>query len=160
MCIHLLKFWLNHCNFDFFLLTHVNSHKAHKAFSISEAQSVLQYAEKKPFAKLSKKERTWTNRNKNTHGKNIIKCSICTFFLGHTLEARIDSQIFPQLWPFISYNLVISVGWNTFYKWGDFLVLITGISGHTLWWTNILPWKITIFHGKIHYFYGHFQLLS
>ena len=28
----------------------------------------------------------------------------------------------------------------------------------TLWWTNILPWKITIFHGKIHYFYGHFQL--
>ena len=29
----------------------------------------------------------------------------------------------------------------------------------TLWWTNILPWKITIFHGKIHYFYGHFQLL-
>ena len=27
----------------------------------------------------------------------------------------------------------------------------------TLWWTNILPWKITIFHGKIHYFYGHFQ---
>ena len=29
----------------------------------------------------------------------------------------------------------------------------------TLWWTNILPWKITIFYGKIHYFYGHFQLL-
>ena len=29
----------------------------------------------------------------------------------------------------------------------------------TLWWTNILPWKITIFNGKIHYFYGHFQLL-
>ena len=28
----------------------------------------------------------------------------------------------------------------------------------TLWWTNILLWKITIFHGKIHYFYGHFQL--
>ena len=25
---------------------------------------------------------------------------------------------------------------------------------NTLWWTNILPWKITIFHGKIHYFYG------
>ena len=24
----------------------------------------------------------------------------------------------------------------------------------TLWWTNILPWKITIFNGKIHYFYG------
>ena len=22
----------------------------------------------------------------------------------------------------------------------------------TLWWTNILPWKITIFNGKIHYF--------
>ena len=21
----------------------------------------------------------------------------------------------------------------------------------TLWWTNILPWKITIFNGKIHY---------
>ena len=21
----------------------------------------------------------------------------------------------------------------------------------TLWWTNILPWKITMFHGKIHY---------
>ena len=29
----------------------------------------------------------------------------------------------------------------------------------TLWWTNILLWKITIFHGKIHYFYGHFPLL-
>ena len=29
----------------------------------------------------------------------------------------------------------------------------------TLWWTNILPWKITIFNGKIHYFYGHFPLL-
>ena len=29
----------------------------------------------------------------------------------------------------------------------------------TLWWTNILPWKITIFNGKIHYFYDHFQLL-
>ena len=27
----------------------------------------------------------------------------------------------------------------------------------TLWWTNILPWKIAIFNGKIHYFYGHFQ---
>ena len=27
----------------------------------------------------------------------------------------------------------------------------------TLWWTNSLPWKITIFNGKIHYFYGHFQ---
>ena len=29
----------------------------------------------------------------------------------------------------------------------------------TLWWTNIFPWKITIFNGKIHYFYGHFPLL-
>ena len=29
----------------------------------------------------------------------------------------------------------------------------------TLWWTNILLWKITIFNGKIHYFYGNFQLL-
>ena len=28
----------------------------------------------------------------------------------------------------------------------------------TLWWTNILLLKITIFYGKIHYFYGHFQL--
>ena len=28
----------------------------------------------------------------------------------------------------------------------------------TLWWTNILPWKITIFNGKNHYFYGHFPL--
>ena len=23
--------------------------------------------------------------------------------------------------------------------------------GATLWWTNILPWKITMFNGKIHY---------
>ena len=23
------------------------------------------------------------------------------------------------------------------------------------WWTNSLGWKITVFHGKIHYFYGH-----
>ena len=30
---------------------------------------------------------------------------------------------------------------------------------NTLWWTNILQWKITIFHGKIHYFNGHVQLL-
>ena len=29
----------------------------------------------------------------------------------------------------------------------------------TLWWTYKKLWKITIFHGKIHYFYGHFQLL-
>ena len=29
----------------------------------------------------------------------------------------------------------------------------------SLWWTNILPWKITIFNGKTHYFYGHFPLL-
>ena len=29
----------------------------------------------------------------------------------------------------------------------------------TLWWTNILPWKITIFKGKTHYFYGNFPLL-
>ena len=28
-----------------------------------------------------------------------------------------------------------------------------------LWWTNILPCKITIFNWKIHYFYGHFPLL-
>ena len=35
-----------------FWLLFVNSHKAHKAFSISEAQSVLQYAEKKPLAKF------------------------------------------------------------------------------------------------------------
>ena len=30
----------------------------------------------------------------------------------------------------------------------------TPISGNlynTLWWTNILPWKITMFNGKIHY---------
>ena len=27
----------------------------------------------------------------------------------------------------------------------------------TLWWTNIAM-EIAIFHGKIHYFYGHFQL--
>ena len=32
----------------------------------------------------------------------------------------------------------------------------TGIQIGTLWWTNILPWKITIFNGQIHYFYGHF----
>ena len=31
------------------------------------------------------------------------------------------------------------------YQWG------------TLWWTNILQWKITMFNGKIHYFYAHFQ---
>ena len=54
-----------------FWLLFVNSHKAHKAFSISEAQSVLQYAEKKPLAKFSKK--TWTNLNKNTNGKNMEK---------------------------------------------------------------------------------------
>ena len=30
---------------------------------------------------------------------------------------------------------------------------------YTLWWTNSLQWKITIFNGKIHYFYGHFPLL-
>ena len=29
----------------------------------------------------------------------------------------------------------------------------------TLWWTYKKQWKITIFHGKIHYFYGHFPLL-
>ena len=28
----------------------------------------------------------------------------------------------------------------------------------TLWWTYKKLWKITIFNGKIHYFYGHFQL--
>ena len=33
---------------------------------------------------------------------------------------------------------------------------IGGIMIYTLWWTNILPWKITIFNGKIHYFDGHF----
>ena len=27
----------------------------------------------------------------------------------------------------------------------------------TLWIFNVANWKITIFHGKIHYFYGHFQ---
>ena len=27
------------------------------------------------------------------------------------------------------------------------------------WWTYKKLWKITIFNGKIHYFYGHFQLL-
>ena len=34
-----------------------------------------------------------------------------------------------------------------------------GAFHRTLWWTNILLWKITIFHGKIHYFNGHFPLL-
>ena len=29
----------------------------------------------------------------------------------------------------------------------------------TLWWTNIAMERSTIFHGKIHYFYGHFPLL-
>ena len=29
----------------------------------------------------------------------------------------------------------------------------------TLWWTNILQWKITIFNGKIHEINGHFPLL-
>ena len=29
----------------------------------------------------------------------------------------------------------------------------------TLWWTYKKLWKITIFNGKIHYFYDHFQLL-
>ena len=31
-------------------------------------------------------------------------------------------------------------------------------SAYTLWWTNILPWKITMFNGKTTYFYGHFQI--
>ena len=31
--------------------------------------------------------------------------------------------------------------------------------GYTLWWTNIAMERSIIFHGKIHYFYGHFQLL-
>ena len=30
---------------------------------------------------------------------------------------------------------------------------------YTLWWTNIAMERSTIFHGKIHYFYGHFPLL-
>ena len=30
---------------------------------------------------------------------------------------------------------------------------------NTLWWTNITIWKITMFNGKMHYFYGHVQLL-
>ena len=35
--------------------------------------------------------------------------------------------IYIQLWPFISYNWLFQ--WDyTFYKWGDFLVLITGIT--------------------------------
>ena len=28
----------------------------------------------------------------------------------------------------------------------------------TLWWTNGLQWKMAIFHGKIHYFYGLFSI--
>ena len=32
-----------------------------------------------------------------------------------------------------------------------------GLYEISLWWTNILLWKITIFNGKIHYFYGHLQ---
>ena len=50
--------------------------------------------------------------------------------------------------------------------WGqDFygsVILLSPVHLHfsgTLWWTNILLWKITIFNGKIHYFYGHVQLL-
>ena len=31
--------------------------------------------------------------------------------------------------------------------------------GDTLWWTNIAMERSTIFNGKIHYFYGDFQLL-
>ena len=29
--------------------------------------------------------------------------------------------------------------------------MIWSLDWFTLWWTNILPWKITIFNGKIHY---------
>ena len=32
------------------------------------------------------------------------------------------------------------------------------IESDTLWWTNILLWKITMFNGKIHYFYGPFSI--
>ena len=39
--------------------------------------------------------------------------------------------------------------------WISWIWLLKGPSNHlnqhTLWWTNILLWKITIFHGKIHY---------
>ena len=40
------------------------------------------------------------------------------------------------------------------HRWGPWV--LRGF-GNTLWWTNSLLWKITIFNGKIHYFYGHFQ---
>ena len=29
--------------------------------------------------------------------------------------------------------------------------------GNTLWWTNILLWKITMFNGNIHELNGNFQ---
>ena len=39
----------------------------------------------------------------------------------------------------------------------DILMFTKDRDCYPLWWTNILLWKMTIFNGKIHYFYGHFQ---
>ena len=53
------------------------------------------------------------------------------------------------IWQYMAISILII----TSHHWCCYIISIT------LWWTNILPWSITIFNRKIHYFYGHFPLL-
>ena len=48
-------------------------------------------------------------------------------------------------------------GQTSYYRWGLPGSKFSEKKNITLWWTNILLRKITMFNGKIHYFYGHFQ---
>ena len=79
--------------------------------------------------------------------KNGLRGLSQTGAIFHGVRAAIFAgAIFCQIWIHMSH--------------GDGGVLIFFGGGGlrcTLWWTNIWLWKITIFNGKIHYFYGHFQ---
>ena len=73
---------------------------------------------------------------------------------GHvSTETHGDLRIphFKKLYIYI-YPIVCLVIWKIFGHLASLLII-------TLWWTYKKQWKITIFNGKIHYFYGHVPLL-
>ena len=78
-----------------------------------------------------------------------------------TIFQLITPMVFPPFPPFLHQSRSILDGhFNPLVFWHQWDHLLTSsdfFPACTLWWTNILLWKITIFNGKIHYFYGHFQ---
>ena len=107
-------------------------------------------------------QRNWDNNEVDEH--NPIKIHHASDFLPVTGKkkpsARNTYHCYPQIQWMTNHDLKTSRPWHG-HAWPiQFLHQHLRVCQFVLylWWTNSWQWKFTIFHGKIHYFYGHVQL--